>query len=108
VRTYWTSRMDRHMLTPKHHLPFYDAAWELCRIGVLRPGGGAAAESILLALAVTKLSDEAKVLSDYASAGGRGRVTKSMWTFTVGRAAFRSRFAGLALLARRCCARCRN
>jgi hypothetical protein len=38
VRTYWTSRMDPNMLTPQHYLPFYDAAWELCRIGVLRPG----------------------------------------------------------------------
>jgi len=38
VRTYWTSRMDPNTLTEQHYLPFYDAAWELCRIGVLRPG----------------------------------------------------------------------
>jgi hypothetical protein len=25
-----------------HFVPFYDAAWELCRIGVLRPGEYAA------------------------------------------------------------------
>jgi hypothetical protein len=139
------------------YLPFYDAAWELCRIGVLRPGqnapmgqgqigggiytadgysitgfgyewladpdrriagdpsrmselfaafearyeggfaqraneairchrnmnylaacvmAGAAAESILLAVAITKIGDEPKILKDYASAGGRPRVTR--------------------------------
>lgn len=157
VRTYYTSRMDPNSLTAEHYIPFYDAAWELCRIGVLRPGphapmgqggigggvysgdgysitqfggewlanpdrrvagdpsrmseifgsfkkrygpgfaqrateaihchrtgnylaacvmAGAAAESILLAVAVAKTGDESKVLKDYASAGGRGRVTK--------------------------------
>jgi hypothetical protein len=159
VRSYWTSRMDPNTLTPEYFLPFYDTAWELCRIGVLRPGphapmgmagvgggtysgdgysitefghswladpnrrtagdpsrifeifaalgagfgagfaqrsseairchrtgnylaacvmAGAAAESILLAVAIAKAKDEAKVLRDYASAGGRGRVTKSV------------------------------
>jgi hypothetical protein len=155
VRTYYTSRMDPNSLMAEHYLPFYDAAWELCRIGVLRPGlhaamgqgsmgffsgdgysitefgrswltrpdrrvagdpsrmseifasfaglygsgfaqraaeairchrtsnylatcvmAGAAAESILLAIAIAKSGDESKVLKDYASAGGRGRVTK--------------------------------
>jgi hypothetical protein len=165
VRTYWTSRMDPNALTPEHYLPFYDAAWELCRIGVLRPGphasmgmggvgggtysgdgysitefgrawlanpdrrtagdpsrlseilasfesgygpgfaqraneairchrtgnylaccvmAGAAAESILLAVAIAKIGDEGKVLKDYASAGGRGRVTKSVVTGLTG------------------------
>jgi hypothetical protein len=37
---------------------------------------GAAAESILLAVAIAKTGDETKVLKDYESAGGRGRVTK--------------------------------
>jgi hypothetical protein len=37
---------------------------------------GAAAESILIAVAVAKTGDEPRVLKDYASAGGRGRVTK--------------------------------
>jgi hypothetical protein len=41
---------------------------------------GAAAESILLAIAVAKTGDEPKVLKDYASAGGRGRVTKLVVT----------------------------
>ena len=35
---------------------------------------GAAAESILLALAIAKSGDEAKILKDYSSAGGRGRI----------------------------------
>jgi hypothetical protein len=38
VRSYWTSRIDPNALTIEHYLPFYDAAWELCRVGVLRPG----------------------------------------------------------------------
>jgi hypothetical protein len=159
VRSYWTSRIDPNALTIEHYLPFYDAAWELCRIGVLRPGprasmgyqaaggggtyssdgysitefgctwledpdrrtvgdpsrlseifvsfdrygpgfaqrtteairchrggnylaacvmAGAAAESILLAVAVRKVGDETKVLKDYGSIRGRGRVTKSV------------------------------
>lgn len=157
VRGYWASRINPDLITAQHYLPFYDAAWELCRIGVLRPGqhaamgqgsigsgnfsgdgysiiefgaawladaarrvsgdpsrmselfaafapkygpgfsqrateatrchrtgnylatcvmAGAAAESILLAIAVAKIKDEPKVLKEYASAGGRGRVTK--------------------------------
>ncbi len=143
-------------LTDTHYQPFYDAAWELARIGVLRPGAflprgqamggqlfsgdgfsitkfgrewlkaagdrpirdpsrladvlrtftpkfgdgyaqrateaaatyrtsnylascvmsGAAAESILLALAIAKVKSEQKVLAEYKSSGGRGRVTK--------------------------------
>lgn len=140
--------------------PFYDAAWELCRRGVLRPGqvaplgraasghfagdgyaltewgiawtkkaaadrasipsdpsrlaevlvqfekrfgagygqraaeavsdyratnylsactmAGAAAESILLATAVARLKDEGKVLAEYRSSSGRGRVLKRL------------------------------
>jgi hypothetical protein len=163
VRThYQRNRIDPNTLTAEHYLPFYDAAWELCRIGVLRPGpfaplgmagvggggafsndgytitqfghdwlanperrtagdpsriaelfesfaegygpgfaqraveavrshrtanylaacvmAGAAAESILLAVAISKVQDEAKVLKEYASAGGRGRVTKLITT----------------------------
>lgn len=156
VQNYWArAGIGFSELTSSHVLPFYDAAWELCRIGVLRPGqnapmgqgqgavfsgdgysitdfghawlsnperrtsgdpsrmselfasfvegygpgfeqraneairchrtsnylaacvmAGAAAESILLAVAITKVGDEAKVLKDYASAGGRARVTK--------------------------------
>jgi hypothetical protein len=37
---------------------------------------GAAAESILLALAIAKEKDEAKVLTEYNTSGGRRRVTK--------------------------------
>ena len=37
---------------------------------------GAAAESILLALATTKIGDEAKVLVEYNTTGGRRRLTK--------------------------------
>jgi hypothetical protein len=37
---------------------------------------GAAAESILLAVAIAKTKDEPKVMQDYAKTGGRGRVTK--------------------------------
>jgi hypothetical protein len=35
---------------------------------------GAAAESIILALAIAKTLDEERVLKDYSSAGGRGRI----------------------------------
>src|SRR5258708_8524351 len=37
---------------------------------------GAAAESILVALAIAKVKSEQKVLAEYKSSGGRGRVTK--------------------------------
>jgi len=37
---------------------------------------GAAAESIMLALAVAKTGDERKVMNDYAGSGGRGRVER--------------------------------
>ena len=37
---------------------------------------GAAAESILLAVAIAKVKSEEKVLAKYKSSGGRGRVTK--------------------------------
>ena len=158
AQNYWASQSIGYMnLEPEHFISFYDAAWELCRIGVLRPGhyaamgqgqigsgqfsgdgysitefghawlakadrrvagdpsrmthlfasfanaygpgfhqraneairchrtsnflaacvmAGAAAESILIAVAVAKTGDEPRVLKDYASAGGRGRVTK--------------------------------
>jgi hypothetical protein len=157
VQNYRASRSVQGDLTQEYYLPFYDVAWELCRIGVLRPGphasmgqgsigggtysgdgysitqfghkwlvdpdrravgdpsrmseifssfdtkygpgfaqravealrchrtanylatcvmAGAAAESILLAVAIAKAKDEPKVLKQYASAGGRGRVTK--------------------------------
>lgn len=42
--TYWSSRVDRvkypdaGYLEEEKFIPLYDAAWELCRIGVLRPG----------------------------------------------------------------------
>ena len=39
---------------------------------------GAAAESILLATAIAKSKDEEKVLAEYQSTGGRGRVIKRM------------------------------
>ncbi|HEY6259000.1 MAG TPA: hypothetical protein VIY51_24750 [Xanthobacteraceae bacterium] len=157
VQGYWQSRRDASEELDDHHFqPFYDAAWELCRIGVLRPGefaprgwatdaglfsgdtfsitkfgrawlkdasqrpvadpsrlaqalqgfadrlgggfaqrateavktyrsgnylaacvmAGAAAESILLALAIAKTGDEAKVLVEYNTTGGPRRVTK--------------------------------
>ena len=41
VVTYWQQRIERFNvgeLTDEHYRPFYDAAWELARIGVLRPG----------------------------------------------------------------------
>jgi hypothetical protein len=37
---------------------------------------GAAAESILLAIAVAKSGEESKILSEYATSSGRGRITK--------------------------------
>jgi hypothetical protein len=39
---------------------------------------GAAAESILLAVAIARRGDEAAVLSDYRASGGRARVEKSL------------------------------
>jgi hypothetical protein len=159
VQGYWQSRPEQvasEDLEDHHFAPFYDAAWELCRIGVIRPGefaprgwatdaglfsgdtfsitkfgrawlkdasqrpivdpsrlsevlqgladrfgggyaqraieavrtyrtgnylaacvmSGAAAESILLALATAKIGDEAKVLVEYNTTGGRRRLTK--------------------------------
>ena len=41
VAAYWQPRIARFNvgeLQDEHFQPFYDAAWELCRIGVLRPG----------------------------------------------------------------------
>jgi hypothetical protein len=159
VQGYWQSRPEKlasEDLQDHHFQPFYDAAWELCRIGVIRPGefaprgwatdagifsgdtfsitrfgrawlkdasqrpivdparlsqvlqgfadrfgggyaqrateavktyrtanylascvmAGAAAESILLALATAKIGDEAKVLLEYNTTGGRRRLTK--------------------------------
>jgi hypothetical protein len=162
AQSYWQQHgLGYQDLTAEHFVAFYDAAWELCRIGVLRPGqfapmgqgqigggvfsgdgysitefgltwlanpdrraagdpsrmaelfaffvakygpgfhqraveairchrhgnylaacvmAGAAAESILLAIAVAKRKDEARVLKEYNSTGGRGRVTKSVVT----------------------------
>jgi hypothetical protein len=159
-RAYWQSQegqFDLNSLADHQLRPFYDAAWELCRIGVLRPGrvapkgqavgtgflgdeyvvtafgwqwlkeaerhpwidpnrladvlvaigphfgpgykqrareavrcyrtqsylaacvlAGAAAESILLAVAVAKTNDEAKVLADYKSSRGRERVLSAI------------------------------
>jgi hypothetical protein len=37
VRGHFARLMDPNLITREHYLPFYDAAWELCRIGVLRP-----------------------------------------------------------------------
>jgi hypothetical protein len=157
ARRYWVPIIGPDAIAEQQVIPFYDAAWELCRMGVLRPGlyaamgqgsigsgnfsgdgysitgfgaawladpdrrvsgdpsrmseifaafaplygpgftqraneairchrtgnylaacvmAGAAAESILLAIAVAKIGDEPKVLREYASAGGRGRITK--------------------------------
>jgi hypothetical protein len=162
IWTYWAPRVDRQRYNDINYLEedkvivFYDAAWELCRIGVLRPGefaprgtsmakafgdgyvvtaygrewlkganqrpiidpsrlaqvlqtfskrfgegysqrateaaktyrtanylaacvmAGAAAESVLLGLAISKRKDEAKVLAEYNSSGGRRRVTKAL------------------------------
>src|SRR5277367_3599333 len=46
VWEYWHPKLDRREgryssvtdLEKDRFVPFYDAAWELCRIGVLRPG----------------------------------------------------------------------
>jgi hypothetical protein len=156
---YWQKRISNFSygdLEDERFQVFYDAAWELCRIGVLRPGQfaprgqaiggglfsgdgfsltafgqrwlkeasqrpvadpsrlaevlqtftprfgdgyaqrateavrtyhtanylaacvmcGAAAESILLALAIAKSGDEAKILAEYQSSGGRRKVTQ--------------------------------
>jgi hypothetical protein len=161
VQTYWQSRTPPTSsadLTDEHFQPFYDSAWELARISVLRPGcfaprgealggqlfsgdgfsitrfgrewlkdaatrpirdpsrladvlqglaprfgagyaqrateaaatyrtsnylatcvmSGAAAESILLAVAIAREKDEAKVLAKYKAAGGRSRVTQTI------------------------------
>jgi hypothetical protein len=160
AQSYWQRHgLGYQDLSAQHFLGFYDAAWELCRIGVLRPGqfaprgqgaigggvfsgdgysitefgatwlanperraagdpsrmselfaafapkygsgfsqraaeairchrngnylaccvmAGAAAESILLAVAIAKTKDEPKVLKEYNSAGGRSRVTKAV------------------------------
>ncbi len=158
VSGYWQRRgVNVHELSygaEPYYRPFYDGAWELCRIGVLRPGevvtfgqgmqrgfrgdgysltafgrewvragvarppsdpsrfaevlrpfvtrfgpgfeqraveaarcyrtnnylaacvlAGAAAESILLAVAIAKVGDEGKVLAEYRSANGRKKVT---------------------------------
>jgi hypothetical protein len=160
IRNYWNTQNpangDINQLAEHQLRPFYDAAWDLCRIGVLRPGqiaakghgaigaaaftgdaysittfgwswlreatqhplvdpsrlaevlqslgnhfgdgyrqraaeaarsyrtlnylaacvmAGAAAESVLLAIAIAKNGDEAKVLATYKTQGGRGRVT---------------------------------
>jgi hypothetical protein len=143
---FWQPRIDMREYTDSsrlehaHLIPFYDAAWELCRIGVLRPGvfapggralatafgdsytitefesewlktasarrpvvdpsrlaqvfltfgktfgtgyeqrateavRGAAGESILLAVAIAKVGDEAKVLTEYNGPSGRRKVT---------------------------------
>ncbi len=161
VRGFWRARQSsfdtlNHEQLKPYYQPFYDAAWELCRIGVLRPGevtparehqvmrgfggdgysltlfgsewvqkaaterplidpgrygevikpftdrfgvgfaqraaeaahchrtnsylaccamAGAAAESILLAVAIAKVGDEAAVLADYRRAAGRKKIT---------------------------------
>ena len=159
IPRYWQSRGSGgpHVdLTDAQYTVFYDSAWELARIGVIRPGrvaprgmeqatdfgdhwsitkfgfewlanasarpyldmsrmsevlasfvpkfgpgfgqrateavrtyrtanylascsmAGAAAESILLAVAIAKSGDEAKTLKTYEAAGGRARVTSSV------------------------------
>jgi hypothetical protein len=164
ILSYWTLHgrrgSDINEIPNEDVEPFYDAAWELCRIGVLRPGqhapkgqamgaglfsgdgysitsfgakwvhaegaalgdssrlgeildglgtrfgsgyqqraaeavrcyktrnylaactlSGAAAESLLLSIAVARFGgDEAKVLSMYRSQGGRGRVMSAIVT----------------------------
>lgn len=163
VARFWQTRLSGTPtveLSDEHYTVFYDAAWELGRIGVLRPGrvaprnmetandfgdhwsitkfgfewlarassrpfldmsrmsqvlagfvpnfgpgfgqraveavrtyrtanylaacsmAGAAAESILLATAIAKSGDEAKMLKTYESAGGRTRIT----TYVAGQA----------------------
>lgn len=159
--------------------PFYDAAWDLCRIGVLRPGqvaplgtsmaqgfhgdgysitafgrtwlqdardrpiidpsrlseglrifgkrfgdgyaqrateavktyrtinylaacvmAGAAAKSILLAVAIAKEGDESKVVADYKNGGGRSRVTKRVLNNVSLGIAIPNGISDIALLAR--------
>jgi hypothetical protein len=162
VRSYWTRRLPPGTdPSDEHYVPFYDAAWELCRVGVLRPGmkspngqgqigggvfsgdgysitefgtewladperrmsadpsrmseifgsfaktygagfsqrateairchrtgnylascvmAGAAAESILLAVAIAKAKDEERVLKVYEKSGGRLAVTRIVTT----------------------------
>jgi hypothetical protein len=158
VRNFWHSRdqslvIEQSIQHKPYYMPFYDAAWELCRIGILRPGqsapmggsgnsqgdgfsltefgrgwvklagqhppsdpsrfadviqpfidrfgegfaqrategarchrttnylaccvmSGAAAESILLAVAIAKVGDEGKVLTEYRGAHGRSKITQ--------------------------------
>ena len=159
VWSYWQPRLDPRQylnvdsLEQDKHLPFYDVAWDLCRVGVLRPGefvpgyhpsaavgqlytitafgrlwlqeakerpyvdpsrlsqvlcsfsgrfgdgyeqratesvksyrtnnwlaacvmAGAAAESVLLALAIAKTDDEDKVMAIYNGRSGRAVTTK--------------------------------
>jgi hypothetical protein len=40
VEHFWRARdhLGRDDLTDEHYQPFYDAAWELARIGIIRPG----------------------------------------------------------------------
>ena len=162
ARSYWTGRLPPGTdPSDEHFVPFYDAAWGLCRVGVLRPGmhspmgqgqigggvysgdgysitefgakwlanperrtsadpsrmsekfgsfskaygtgfsqrateairchrtgnylascvmAGAAAESILLAVAIAKAKDEGKVLKTYEKSGGRLAVTRIVTT----------------------------
>jgi hypothetical protein len=153
VSRFWRARGSTGDLTDEHFRPFYDAVWELARIGVIRPGRvapkaqetatdfgdhwsitefgfqwladaskrpyldmsqlseifvsftdrfgpgfvqraveavrtyrtgnylsacamvGAAAESILLAVAIAKKGNEAEVLKMYQNSSGRSRVT---------------------------------
>lgn len=156
VARFWQPREPRLQIaemTDEQYAPFYDAAWELARVGVLRPGRvapkgqematdfgdlwsitqfgfswladasrrpfldmsriseifamftrvfgpgfgqravegvkcyrtanylaacamvGAAAESIILALAIAKSGDEARMMKTYQAAGGRARIT---------------------------------
>ena len=161
VAAYWQPRITGFTigeLSDEHFRPFYDAAWELARIGVLRPGAfmprgmamggqlfsgdgfsitrfgrewlkdaaqrpirdpsrlaevlqsfaprfgdgyaqrakeaastyrtshylaacvmsGAAAESILPAVAIARIGNEAKVLAEYKTSGGRRKITKQI------------------------------
>jgi hypothetical protein len=56
VSNYWLQRLDRSRyhsqadLEQEKFLPFYDAAWQLCRMGVLRPGVFAAKGTTLPAV----------------------------------------------------------
>lgn len=164
ARSYWTPKLQSErifipgidVIPQERILPLYDAAWELCRLGVLRPGqfapmgmgqptsfgdhyvitkfgsewlkqasqrqfldpsrlgatlaafsarfgegyaqrateavktyrnaswlaacvmAGAAAESILLAVAIAKSGDEGKILSIYNGRNGRSQTTKAV------------------------------